>query len=103
MCKCKNIEIGTYENTVTRIAPDFMLPLKNIFGEIKKPYICLDKCIEDEIKFLWKHKIYTVGCCCGHNKLQGYIQVKEEHIQDMINLGYVNDGVNNNSFISKTK
>lgn len=102
MCNCKDVKIGSYSNQVKLDAPKFMLPLKSCIGEIKEPFICIDKCLEDEIKYLWSLKIKTLGCCCGHNKLYAYIQVNEEYINKMIELGYKNDGVNNNSFYAKS-
>jgi len=32
--------------------------------------------------------ITTTGCCCGHNKLYGFIGVVDEDIEEMIGLGY---------------
>ncbi len=29
--------------------------------------ICVDNCIVDIVKFLWKNNIYTESCCCSHN------------------------------------
>lgn len=76
MCKCNNIEVGTYKNTCM---------LTNQNG--KK--ITVDRCLEDEIKHLWSLGIETNGCCCGHNKIDPYIGVYDEHIDHMKDLGYV--------------
>lgn len=29
--------------------------------------VCIDACIVNVIKELWKNNIVTLGCCCGHN------------------------------------
>ena len=95
MCNCINVMAQTYENQVVLDAPVFMLPLKNCIGDIKKPYICVDKCLEREIKELWNLKIKTIGCCCGHNYLAPYIQVSDDCIEKMKQIGYIHqkDGI----------
>ena len=107
MCNCVNIKVGTYANQEVLNAPKFMLPLKNGLGKIKKPFICVDKCLVDEVKLLWEKEIYTIGCCRGHNKLYGYIQVIDGDIKRMEAMGYehVTEDKNapNNAFIVKTK
>ena len=78
MCNCKNIEIGSYDNQVKLKAP----------GWSSREFICVDKCLENEIKSLWSLGIITTGCCCGHNRLEGYIGVVDEDITKMKELGY---------------
>jgi len=98
MCKCKNVEIGSYDNQVELRAPKWS----------RRGTICVDKCLATEIKELWKMGIRTTGCCCGHNKQQGFIGVSFPYIRKMKNLGYKvhfnplrpND---EDSFIPKTK
>ena len=102
MCNCKNVKIGTYENQVKLDAPKHMLPLTNCLGEVKEPFICIDKCLEDEIKGLWAHGIHTIGCCCGHNIRCGYIQVIDSDIEKMLIRGYEQDFISFNSFLPKT-
>ena len=41
-----------------------------------------------EIKKLWSHGIRTRGCCCGHSRCLGFIQVSDEDISKMEELGY---------------
>jgi len=36
-------------------------------GEKKFKDICLDFCIVNDVKLLWKNGIGTGGSCCGHN------------------------------------
>lgn len=53
------------------------------------PRVCLDPCIVDEVKHLWSLGIVTHGCCCGHNEMQSIVNVADENIQQMLDLGYV--------------
>lgn len=78
MCNCKNIEIGSYDNQVELKAPEWS----------SKDTICVDTCLKDEILELWSIGIRTTGCCCGHNKIEGFIGVFDEDIPKMKELGY---------------
>lgn len=51
-------------------------------------WICIDRCLLDEILGLWRKGIWTLECCCGHNKVDGYIIVANEHITKMEKIGY---------------
>ena len=55
-------------------------------------YIFVDGCLWQELQFLWKHRIKTVGCCCGHHinsqPNSAYIQVTEDCIDKMKSMGY---------------
>lgn len=79
MCDCINIHIGTYDNQIWVHAPAHM-PKSNGY--------CLDTCIAEEVMLLWLLGITTTGCCCGHNKLPGYIGVSDDDIHRMEELGY---------------
>jgi hypothetical protein len=48
----------------------------------------VDGCLVSEINRLNNLGIKTIGCCCGHGRKQGYIQVSPESIEDMKNFGY---------------
>lgn len=85
MCNCKNIEIGSYDNQVMLPRPNHMKGRKE---GTSSDTICVDACLEEEIKCLWSLGIRTTGCCCGHNKLLAYIGVIREDIQKMKDLGY---------------
>lgn len=89
MCNCKNIEIGSYTNQTCIDIPNHMYKYKEY--RIKNRLtllICIDNCILEEIKYLWSLGIKTTGCCCGHNKLDGFIGVEFEDITKMKELGY---------------
>lgn len=50
--------------------------------------VAIDKCLLPEIIQLWEMGIKTTGCCCGHGKLEPFISVREECINEMKLLGY---------------
>lgn len=76
MCKCKNIKVGSYDNQVTLLNP------------FTGKYICVDRCLMDEICDLWNNGIETTGCCCGHNTVTPMINTKQECHEGMVELGY---------------
>jgi GMP synthase-like glutamine amidotransferase len=89
MCKCKNVKIGSYDNQfVISDLPDHMIKYKSLHGGNINS-ICIDRCLEQEIRYLWSQGITTTGCCCGHNKLAGYIGVIFKDIPKMKELGYI--------------
>lgn len=67
----KNIIIGT--------------KLEDIY---KNDEILIDKCLAQEIQTLWQKGIHTRGCCCGHGKETGSIEVERTDLGKMIELGY---------------
>ena len=75
MCNCVNVKMGSYDNQVT-----LKMPNGQLMG--------IDKCIADEIKYLWSLGIKTTGCCCGHNITEGYIGVIDKDIEIMKKGGY---------------
>lgn len=85
MCRCKNIEVGSYENQITLPRPPHMNGHKE--GS-ENENLCLDACIAAEVRGLWRKGIITTGCCCGHNKQPPYIGVIESQIPEMKALGY---------------
>ncbi len=77
MCNCnKHTQIGNYGNQVM------------VLAWWSNSFICIDRCLFDEITLLWADEIITTGCCCGHNQIEGFIGVEIEHIQEMKDLGY---------------
>lgn len=101
------------ETELIEVPKDFLI--KNIItdGDIyKNGFVEIDKCLVDEIKKLWWLGIHTQGCCCGHNKMTGFIQVERTDYQRMLNFGYewyhgYSDDLGGNSrydaFIPKSK
>lgn len=82
-CYCQNVEVGSYDNQVELPRPPHMPAPANAATTI-----CIDACLEDEIQALWQRGITTTGCCCGHNRLPGYIGVIDADIPIMKALGY---------------
>ncbi len=48
----------------------------------------VDGCLVTEINGLNNDNVKTIGCCCGHGKKQGFIQVAPEYVDKMLELGY---------------
>jgi len=96
MCKCKNVEMGSYKNIVILDCPEFMLTEK------RKGGVMVDACIAEEIQGLWAKGIHTTNSCCGHNITEGFIGVIDSDIPRMKALGYVNN-YNSYSFKLKTQ
>lgn len=74
----------------------------------KNEELNIDECIANEIQELWNYGIHTKGCCCGHGKDTGFIQVERTDIKHMLDLGYEwyiypNDNSRFDAFIPKTK
>ena len=91
MCDCVNVHMGSYDNQVVLIVPKHMLDdWKKWTGKApsQRKSISVDRCIADEIKWLWNQGIITTGNCCGHNTSPAYVGVIDEHIQKMKELGY---------------
>lgn len=68
---CRHIDFGSY----------------NCYEETKYGF-SVDGCLVGEINHLNNNGINTVGCCCGHGRQEGYVQVAPEWIPKMIELGY---------------
>ena len=61
----------------------------NCYDDYKES-IQVDACLAEEIMYLWNVGIHTTGCCCGHGSHLGYIQVIDDDIEKMKELGYQN-------------
>ena len=62
--------------------------------EIRKT-VSVDSCLVDLIQELWSQGIKTTTCCCGHfGKFPSHIGVENQFIDQMRELGYVNDLIN---------
>lgn len=94
-CSCKNIipqSQECYDRMILLDIPEHMIKyrenrVKDGFGD----KIIIDPCIVDEIKMLWKNGIITYGCCCGHNIMNPYVNVDDSNIQQMLDMGYVQE------------
>ena len=90
--KCRKSTTAGYECNVF-IKPPFIV--KDICGEVKeKQLVSFDACLAKELFWLWDQGIKTIGSCCGKHidcKIGGFIQVAEEHIIKMKELGYEED------------
>lgn len=88
-CTCKNVDIGSYDNQVIVDIPKHMSSYKEArVREGLSPSICLDKCIVNEINFLWSHDIKTFGSCCGHGVKEPMVNVSKEDMDKMHKLGF---------------
>ena len=104
MCNCVNVKMGSYDNQVELLRPKCMIGRTE--GTTSNT-ICIDKCIAEEIKYLWSLGIRTTGCCCGHNKQEGYIGVIGKDMEIMKKGGYKvaineNDLSDEKNFIPKS-
>ncbi|MGI9582636.1 hypothetical protein ACR1PO_15685 [Chryseobacterium sp. RRHN12] len=92
-CNCKDIDFGSEENFAQQIMVDIPPHMDGYkqarLNEGLSDKICIDPCIIDEVKELWSLGIKTLGCCCGHNKAEPFVNVHEKDIQKMLSLGYV--------------
>lgn len=89
MCKCVGfIEYGSYVNYITLTPLPPHMKAYRATTNFDKESICLDKCIADEVQYLWSLGITTTGCCCGHNRDEGQISVIDNDIPRMKELGY---------------
>ncbi len=85
MCKCAINDFNDNGNKVILEVPNNLI-IENT-GR-RQTNICIDKCMVEEIQYLWSQGIRTTGCCCGHNWMYGYIGVYFEDIPKMKALGY---------------
>lgn len=74
---------------IVQIPKDFLI--RNLISGdnfYKNGTLEIDKCLSEEIQYLWSQGIHTLGCCCGHNKKIGFIQVERTDFQKMLDMGY---------------
>ena len=76
-CQCKDVEIGSYKNTVLLGYYPAMRSYKDAAAKagLSTDGICVDTCIAPQVIELWEAGVPTFGSCCGHNKLPGFINV----------------------------
>ena len=90
-CHCVNVAMGSYDNQVELPAPQHLIEWAekvnfSLGGERKT--VCVDKCLEAEVKQLWAAGITTTGCCCGHGSDVMFIGVVKEDVEKMKAMGY---------------
>lgn len=74
-CQCENVEIGSYDNQVELPTPRHMLEIGNIGCLEFRATTCVDRCIAPLVQALWAAGVVTTGCCCGHNKMPGFVGI----------------------------
>ena len=84
-CRCKNVEFGSYDNTVV-----MKMPFSNFdcLGKPKSSLVTIDICIATEIASLWKLGVKTINSCCGHGKICGNVVVADGSISLIKEFGY---------------
>jgi len=76
-CSCApSVECGSYDNQVELQTPEFMRGKTIGCFEIRD-ITCVDACLVEVVQALWGLKVFTTGCCCGHNKQDGYVGILE--------------------------
>ena len=75
--------MGSYANQTVLQYPNWFVSEKKVRA------VGIDNCLLEEIKQLWESGIQTTESCCGHNVAPAYISVVDEHIEKMMELGYV--------------
>lgn len=84
MCNCYNIDFTKQHSYQTFLK----IPIQNIPDDFLFDEVMIDNCLIDEIKELWSKGVITITCCCGHNKVAGFIAVIKNHWKMMEMLGY---------------
>lgn len=97
VCNCDpsifDNEALRYEKQVLLELPEGMVRDRRL-REGLSSQVCIDPCIVDHIKYIWSLGIETLGCCCGHNTIPGWVGVPERQTEKMKSLGYVQDEQN---------
>lgn len=89
MCNCIDVSMGSYKAEVEVPIPEHMSQYReNREAEGLSGTVGIDLCILPEIQYLWSLGIHTRGCCCGHNNTSGMVNVADESIGKMFELGY---------------
>ena len=93
MCSCINIipqSQECYDQMITvGIPPHMETYRKNRINSGLGGMVSIDPCIYKEILELWSKGIVTYGSCCGHNIMESMVNVDESNIEQMIEMGYV--------------
>ena len=88
-CDPSKIKIQEYQSGISVNIPPTVILRKNTPDREVRENVGIDSCLAYELNELWKLGIATTGCCCGHNQSDhAYIGVEEQHIGEMLDLGY---------------
>lgn len=93
---CDGISFGSYLNTISLPRPKHMYPTS------RGDWVTIDLCMMGEILELWKADVWTLECCCGHCKCDGYIAVDEGSRNKIEALGYIASTITPHVYVSKT-
>lgn len=90
MCRCVDVSLGSYSNTTLLGYYPVMREYHDnrVEAGMSDYGICVDSCIVDQVVLLWENGVRTYGSCCGHNKVQGMINVDERDYEKAISLGF---------------
>lgn len=79
-CNCYSYNwcVGETPEVVLEVPKD-LLPI------IRRETVCVDACVVDDIKALWKAGIVTHGACCGHNRIPASIVLDNDVSQEIVN------------------
>lgn len=79
MCNCYSY------NWCVGETPEVILDVpKELTPTIKRMTVCIDACIVDEVKALWKARIITHCTCCGHNRIPASVVLEDNVSQEVI-------------------
>lgn len=88
-CTCVGVEIGSHAASVEVPIPPHMWSYREARVRAGlSPTVTVDRCILPEIRRLWAQGVRTLGCCCGHGRQPGMINVNPEDMPAMIAMGY---------------
>lgn len=61
-CRCRSYN----QSAPHESDPEVVLDVPDWAGS-ERETICVDACIAHVIRALWEARVWTLGCCCGHN------------------------------------
>lgn len=78
-CNCYSYNwcVGETPEVVLEVPKD-LLPI------IRRETVCVDACMADDIKALWKAGIVTHGACCGHSRIPASIVLDDNITEDVV-------------------
>ena len=74
-----------YDNNKSMGGEQEIIPLPDWVSSNKENHtVCIDKCIVHVIKALWEAHVYTLGCCCGHEKGKPSVIIDENESPSVV-------------------